>query len=104
MPSTNQQAGDGKPSPASPLRREGQSRCRGLMRLVMGIALIIGFIVFLGNLERITGKSRVLEALREKDVYVGAWFWDYVDEVAEATSFMRGMLKKENDQDREDSR
>lgn len=102
MPSANQQAGDGKPSPASPLQSEVRGRRRGLVRLVIGIALIIGFIVLLGNLERMTGKSRVLETLREKDVYVGAWFWDYVDEVAEATSFMRGMLKKENDQDRED--
>ncbi|WP_045220824.1 hypothetical protein [Desulfonatronum thioautotrophicum] len=98
----NNQAGDGKPSPASPLRSKAHSRWRGLVRLALGIALIIAFIGGLTNLERVTGKSTIIETLREKDIYVGAWFWDYVDEVAEATSFMRGRLKQESGQDQED--
>ncbi|WP_028572235.1 hypothetical protein [Desulfonatronum lacustre] len=92
MSSNNQQAGDGKPSPASPLRREDHSRWRGLARLALGIALIVGFVVILANLERVTGKSRTIEALRERDIYVGAWYWDSIQEVSEAMSFMRGAL------------
>ncbi|PTN34358.1 hypothetical protein [Desulfonatronum sp. SC1] len=86
MPSNNQQAGDGKPSPASPLRR--------LLRLGLGVALIVGFIAMLNNLERLIGKSETLETLRERDIYVGAWYWDTIQEVSEAMSFIRGALGK----------
>ncbi|GAB6060970.1 hypothetical protein [Desulfonatronum parangueonense] len=86
MPSNKQQTGDGRPSPVSRLRR--------LLRLGLGIALIIGFIGFLNNLERVTGKSETLETLRERDIYVGAWYWDSIQEVSEAMSFMRGALGK----------
>jgi len=91
LPSNNQQAGDGKPSPASPLRR--------LLRLALGVALIVGFIALLSNLERVTGKSRTIEALRERDIYVGAWYWDSIQEVSEAMSFMRGALGRGDKKD-----
>ncbi len=99
LPSNNQQTGDGKPSPVSPLRRQDQSRWRGLLRLGVGIALIVGFIVILANLERVTGKSRTIEALRERDIYVGAWYWDSIQEVSEAMSFIRGALGKGDKKD-----
>ncbi|WP_031385569.1 hypothetical protein [Desulfonatronum thiodismutans] len=91
MPSNNQQAGDGKPSPASPLRR--------MLRLGLGVALIVGFIATLNNLERLTGKSETLETLRERDIYVGAWYWDTIQEVSEAMSFMRGALGRGDSKD-----
>lgn len=69
------------------------------MRLGVGIALIVGFIVILANLERVTGKSRTIEALRERDIYVGAWYWDSIQEVSEAMSFIRGALGKGDKKD-----
>lgn len=88
---TNQHTGDGNPSPVSLFKR--------LARLGLGIALIIGFIGILSNIERLTGNNRVIEVLRERDIYVGAWYWDYVEEVSEAMSFMRGALGKWEDED-----
>ncbi|WP_045210940.1 hypothetical protein [Desulfonatronovibrio magnus] len=67
-----------------------------IVRLILGILIIIGFIGFLSNIERITGKSEVIQVLQEKDIYVGGWYWDIIDEVAEATDFMRGALKRGN--------
>lgn len=91
MSINKQQAGDGKPSPASPLRR--------WLSLGLGIVLIIMFISVVGNLERITGKSKVLDTLREKDINVGAWYWDYVPEVSDAMTLMRGAMGNWSDEE-----
>lgn len=70
-----------------------------MLRLALGIALIVGFIALLSNLERVTGKSQTIEALRERDIYVGAWYWDSIQEVSEAMSFMRGALGRGDKKD-----
>ena len=81
----NPQAGDGsKPTPASLFRR--------WLLLLAAIAMIIGFMVIAPRLERMPLVGATLQFLRERGIYVGGWYYDMVDEVAEAEGFMRRAL------------
>ena len=83
------QAGGGsKPPPASLFRR--------WMFLFTAVILIIGFIVVAPHLERLPLVGATVQMLRESGIYVGGWYWDMVDEVAEAESFMRRALGRQS--------
>jgi len=81
----NQHAGGGtKPPPANLLRR--------WLVLLLSVLLIVGFAVIVPKVEQLPVVGSSIKTLRESGIDVGAWFYDDVDEVAEAADFMRRAL------------
>lgn len=66
------------------------------MFLFAAVVLLIGFIAVAPQLERLPLVGATLQLLREKGIYVGGWYYDMVDEVAEAESFMRRALGRQS--------
>ena len=66
------------------------------MFLFAAVVLLIGFIAVAPRLERLPLVGATLQLLREKGIYVGGWYYDMVDEVAEAESFMRRVLGRQS--------
>ena len=80
--------GDGQPSPVSPLRR--------WLRLAGALVLLVAFIYFAPNLERLPGVGQSIQDLRESGINVGAWYYDDVEEYFEAEEYVRKRLGKKD--------
>lgn len=73
--------GDGQPSPV-PLKKR-------LVRFLVAILLVMGFIYVAPNLERLPGIGHTITVLRESGIDTGAWYYDNVEQCFEGMEFVR---------------
>lgn len=85
----NKDAGDGRKSPASLIRRWG--------RLLIAVLVLSALVHFAPVVERLPGVGKQVTALRESGIDVGAWYYDDVEQYFEAEEFM---LRKRADNPR----
>lgn len=75
-------AGDGPPPPA-PLKKR-------IIRLVIVVFLVAGFIYLAPNLEYLPGGvGHTITVIRESGIDTGAWYYDNVEECFEGMAFVK---------------